>query len=252
MAFYDLSKDARAKLALQIRAEIESDLSENAMENVIKYFGDEDTYIRKAAYLASGSIYKDAPQRIDAILKLLNSLMENNDEKVRQTVINAAGEIGIFSFGAIEHLLEKGLTDVHHKVRNAVIGSLKKMSAKNFRETFAFAEKYVNHPDAEIRREICHGVELRGRTHPEDILPLLRKLQYDKSRRVTDMLIHVIGQISYKKGCLEKVIAHLKTWENQPLIQKALKEIVEVHKQYQNFASRSSQEAEEYIRRAMN
>ena len=60
----------------------------------------------------------------------LNNLYKQKNERIRQTVINAAGEIGIFDFDAIVAFMEKGLFDDHHPVRNAVIGSIKKMGEK--------------------------------------------------------------------------------------------------------------------------
>lgn len=49
-------------------------------------------------------------------------------------------------------------------------------------------------------------------------------------------------QISYKNGCLEKVVSALKTWENRELVEKALKEILEVHKRYAKFSAKSYNE----------
>lgn len=110
-----------------------------------------------------------------------------------------------------------------------------------------WAKTYLCHQDKEIRREICHGLELRGRKHPEDILPLLQELQHDKTKRVRDTLVHVIGQISYKKNCLQKVISHLKTWENKALIADALEEIIDVHHRYRDFAVMTQDQARQYI-----
>jgi len=44
-------------------------------------------------------------------------------------------------------------------------------------------------------------------THPEDILPFPAELQNDQDRRVRETIIHVLRQISYEKGCLEKVVS---------------------------------------------
>ncbi len=106
---------------------------------------------------------------------------------------------------------------------------------------------YLKHEDHEVRREICHGIELRGRTHPEDILPLLQQLEFDEKRRVSDTLIHVLGQIAYKNGCLQKVVTHLNNWKNLELVEKALDEIVDVHERYKKFAVLTQQEAIDYI-----
>jgi hypothetical protein len=132
-------------------------------------------------------------------------------------------------------------------VRNAVIGSVKKMGEKNPVPVLKWARQYLHHADKEIRREICHGIELRGRTRPQDILPLLRELQFDQTARVRNTLVHVLGQIAYKKGCLETVVADLKTWENKELVAKALEEIIDVHERYKNFAFYSTEETTRYI-----
>ena len=174
--------------------------------------------------------------------------MNEKSELIRQTVINAAGEIGMHSFTEIEELLGKGLSDPHHRVKNAVIGSLKKIGGKNPEPVFEFAEKYSDHSDAEIRRQICHGIELYGRDHPDRVLPVLKKLQHDPTSRVRNMVIHVVGQISYKKDCLEAVVPELLTWENKPVVTKCLTEIIEVHKRYERFSAKSADEAESYIK----
>jgi hypothetical protein len=139
------------------------------------------------------------------------------------------------------------LFDKHHSPRNAVIGSIKKMGEVNPRPVLKWAKKYLHHEDKEIRREICHGIELRGRKFPQDILPLLQELQFDKTARVRNTLIHVIGQIAYKKGCLETVIKHLSTWENKQLVEEALEEILDVHDRYRNFSALTQEQARQYI-----
>jgi hypothetical protein len=57
----------------------------------------------------------------------------------------------------------------------------------------------------------------------------------------------VIGQIAYKKGCLETVIADLNKWENKELVRDALEEIIDVHDRYKDFAIKTQEEAIEYI-----
>lgn len=247
MSFYDLSKEERTVLIENINQEIERDLSSMNIKNIIKYFSDEDTYIRKTGYLAVGKIFYTIPKLQNHILSTLKKLLNSDLEKVRQTVVNAAGEIGKFHFDKVQHFFDVGLFDKHHSVRNAVIGSIKKMSERNPTPVLTWAKPYLKHPDKEVRREICHGIELRGRTHPQDILPLLKTLEFDETKRVSDTLIHVLGQIAYKQGCLKTVLTHLNTWENKPLVQKALDEIVDVHNRYKKFAVLSQQEAIDYI-----
>ena len=251
MSFYDLSKEKRAELVDIIHSEILSDIAKGKNAAILKYASDEDTYIRKAAYLAIGKIHKVNEGLRAKTLIMLDKLIKNDNEKVRQTAINAAGEIGMYDFDVIEYMMEAGLFDTHHSVRNAVIGSIKKMGEKNPKPVLKFAKRYLHHEDKEIRREICHGIELRGRKYPQDILPLLRELQWDKTRRVRNTLVHVLGQIAYKKGCLETVITDLKHWENKELVADAIEEIIDVHDRYRNFSAMTQDRAREYIQRTL-
>ena len=247
MAFYDLPKEERDQLVQQISQVILDGITNGTENKLLPYFSDEDTYIRKTAYLAIGKIYQADNERLADIIKLLENLLPNDDFKVRQTVVNAAGEIGKRDFEAVQHFFDKGLFDDHHSVRNAVIGSVKKMGEVNQKPILAWAETYLTHPDKEIRREICHGIELRGRKYPQDILPLLQRLENDPTKRVSSTLVHVIGQIAYKKGCLATVIAHLKNWSNKELVEKAIAEIIDVHDRYKDFAVLTQEEAILYI-----
>lgn len=247
MAFYDLSKSERVALVEKITREIRNDLKQNKVENVHYYFSDVDTYIRKSAYLSLGKMYKSESDLRSIIIDTLLKLKSSENPKVRQTVVNAAGEIGTVDFKDVQRFFDEGLFDAHHSVRNAVIGSLKKMGQKNPVPILKWAAPYLEHSDKEIRREICHGLELRGRTHPQDILPLLQKLQNDKTRRVRGTLVHVLGQIAYKKGCLQTVVNALNQWENKALVKEALDEIVDVHERYKDFAILTQEEAIAYI-----
>lgn len=247
MAFYDLARQDRDLLVKQIQELILIDVTSAKNVHISLYFADEDTYIRKTAYLAIGKICKTDQIQLPATISLLNDLLKHPDFKVRQTVINAAGEIGKWNFPKVQAFFDAGLFDEHHSVRNAVIGSVKKMGEVNPAPVLAWAQNYLQHPDKEIRREICHGIELRGRKYPQDILPLLKQLELDPTKRVSSTLVHVIGQISYKKGCLATVIADLKTWQNKDLVNQAILEIIDVHDRYKDFSALSQQEAMDYI-----
>ncbi len=183
MAFYDLSKEERTVLVEKINQDIQNDLFSNATEKIVTYFSDDDTYIRKTGYLAIGKIFYAKPELQQPILSTLKSLLESDTStassasKIRQTVVNAAGEIGKFHFNKVQRFFDVGLFDKHHSVRNAVIGSVKKMGERNPVPVLTWAKTYLKHPDKEVRREICHGIELRGRTHPQDILPLLKNFR---------------------------------------------------------------------------
>ena len=247
MAFYDLSKGERDDVVARIGSELLFDFAHGIPENTSRYFGDQDTYIRKAAYLSVGRIFFANKNLRQIIIRILDTLSSVDDFKVRQTVINAAGEIGKYNFIIVQHFFDKGLFDVHHAPRNAVIGSVKKMGEVNPEQILPWAKNYLHHPDKEIRREICHGIELRGRKFPQDILPFLQQLQHDNAPRVRNTLVHVLGQIAYKKGCLMTVIEHLKKWENKKLVTDALDEIIDVHKRYSKFAAMTEQKAKEFI-----
>lgn len=247
MGFYDLSKEERKRFCETVLQDIVHDLQKGRNTTMLKYFSDRDTYIRKAGYIAVGKVYRTKKVNFNIIVDSLGVLAKSDLEKVRQTTINAAGEIGKDGFESVSHFFDRVLFDEHHRVRNAVIGSLKKMGQVNPRPVLQWAAKYLEHPDKEIRREICHGLELRGRTHPEDILPLLAKLQFEKTARVKNTLIHVLGQIAYKKDCLKKVITAIRCWKNQELVHLALEEIIDVHHRYSNFAYMSQNEAIAYI-----
>lgn len=248
MAFYDLPKEERSGVVATITMALLQDFRSNVLQQTRVYFADEDTYIRKSAYLAAGRIYLLHPGIQQTVIHALSALLQDEDFKVRQTAINAAGEIGKTDFTVVQPFFDTGLFDAHHSPRNAVIGSVKKMGEVNPAPVLAWAHTYLHHPDKEIRREICHGIELRGRKYPQDILPMLRELQFDTTSRVRNTLVHVIGQIAYKKGCLETVVANLQHWENQELVKEALEEIIDVHYRYRNFSVYTQDEARQYIK----
>ncbi len=247
MSFYDLTKDERIKAVAAIESSINAELQNSNLINIISYFSDTDTYIRKSAYLSVGRLYSSSQGLRTLIKNTLQSLISHEDFKVRQTVINAAGEIGKTHFGQVSSFFDTGLFDKHHSPRNAVIGSIKKMGEVNPVPVLNWAREYLHHPDKEIRREICHGIELRGRKFPQDILPLLRELENDKTQRVRNTLVHVIGQIAYKKGCLETVVNDLKNWTNKEVVNDALEEIIDVHHRYRNFSAMTQDEARQFI-----
>jgi len=247
MAFYDLSKQERINVVANISNNILKELESEQLKNTCLYFSDEDTYIRKSAYLSIGRLYFSHKKLQSPIISMLSALWMQDNFKIRQTVINSAGEIGKKDFEIVRHFFEKGLFDSHHSPRNAVIGSIKKMAEVNPMPVLDWCKQYLYHEDKEIRREICHGIELRGRKFPQDILPLLQELQHDKTARVRNTLVHVIGQISYKKDCLKIVIEHLKSWDNNELVADALEEIVDVHHRYRDFSAMTQQEARQYI-----
>lgn len=247
MGFYDLNKEERLNLVAEINKNILAELVTSDYKETIRYFADEDTYIRKSAYLSIGKIYYTKEAFRLEIISCLERLFLESDFKIRQTAINAAGEIGKIDFESIRQLFDKGLFDEHHSPRNAVIGSIKKMGEVNPVPVLKWAKLYLHHEDKEIRREICHGIELRGRKYPQDILPLLKELQYDQTTRVRNTLVHVIGQISYKKGCIQTVVSHLKLWENKQLVEQALEEIIDVHDRYKDFAVLTQEQARRYI-----
>lgn len=243
MAYYDNDAAARAAIAEEILLKISADIDRGTSVSLLHYGANEDLYIRKVAYLAVGKSYQIEPDRLLKIVTCLNELYTHTDWRVRQTVVNAAGEIAKWVFEPVQHIFDQCLFDQHHSVRNAVIGSIKKSGEKNPIPVLEWAKKYLHHPDKEVRREICHGIELRGRKHPQDILPLLQTLEHDTTKRVSKTLVHVLGQIAYKKGCLETVLEDLLKWENTTLVADAIAEIIDVHDRYKNFSFYTQEEA---------
>ena len=132
-------------------------------------------------------------------------------------------------------------------MRNGIIGALKQLGQKNPVATLAFARKHLHSADAEVRRQIVHGIELRGRTHPEDVLPLLREMHTESDPRVREMVVHVLGQISYKSGCLDIVIRELKTWHDRDLVKRAIGAMRAVHAE-QAYCTHSLEDANALIR----
>jgi oligoendopeptidase F len=71
VAFYDLSKPERDFLVNLLIQEIESDLHYGQTKKILSYFSDEDTYIRKAAYLAMGKLFYDQQHVQSTIFSVL-------------------------------------------------------------------------------------------------------------------------------------------------------------------------------------
>ncbi len=72
-------------------------------------------------------------------------------------------------------------------------------------------------------------------------------MQHDKTARVRNTLIHVLGQIAYKRGCLKVVIEDLNHWNNKELTDNAVEEIIDVHERYKNFSFLTQKDAIDYI-----
>ena len=246
--FYGLSKPERDQLIKEIRQAVLADMTNGESAGLQRYASDEDTYIRKNAYQGLGLIYKENKELRENIFKAIDKLIAHPDEKIRQTMVFALGEIGKSdSSEKVLPYIETGMKDAHHSVRNAAVGSLKTLGQKKPEPVLRFAKKHIYDADPEARRIAVHGSELWGRTHPEDVMPLLQELQNDTDRRVRSMVIHVAGQISYKKGCLTKVLTQLKTWENTDIVKDICAEVIEVHKRYDRFSELSAAEAEGMI-----
>ena len=246
--YYNLPKPERAYLAEEIRQAVFADIKKNETAGIERYASDKDTYVRKNAYLALGRIYKENRELRENILETVKKLISHTDENIRQTIIYTLGEIGkADSPEKVFPHIERGMKDAHHSVRNAAAGSLKTLGQKKPEPVLRFAKTHIRDADPEARRIAIHGAELWGRTHPEDVMPLLQELQNEDNRRVRAMVIHVAAQISYKKGCLIKVLAHLKTWENRDIVKDICAEIIDVHKRYARFSELSAKEAEGMI-----
>lgn len=158
MPFYDLSKQERTDLVNVIRKDILQELESSQLKKTIAYFKDNDTYIRRSAYLSAGRIYFSGKDLQLKIINALDTLLLQDDFRIRQTGINAAGGIEKKNFEIVQHIFDKGLFDIHHSPRNAVIGSIKKMGEVNPAPILNWAKKYLHDPDKEIRREIWNRI----------------------------------------------------------------------------------------------
>jgi HEAT repeat protein len=247
-SYYHLSREDRDELIEEIERGIKEDLK-GRVSVVAERFGSyPDTYIRRMVSRVLGWLYRDRPDLRSGIMDLLEKLLRHPDEKLRQTAVYTIAEIAIADTQDALRLLDLAVHDPHPAVRRGVVGVLKKMSQRDFPTVLQFALRYLHHSDPELRRVAIHGLELHGRTHPEDLLPLLRELQHDNSPRVRGMVVHVIGQISYRKGCLAQVASEMKNWENRELVELALNEILDVHERYESFSDLTFEEALEYLK----
>ncbi|MDT8358410.1 MAG: HEAT repeat domain-containing protein [Methanomicrobiaceae archaeon] len=248
-SYYYLSREERDELIEEIERGIKQDLKNGASGAAERYGSYPDAYIRRMVSRILGWLYRDRPDLRSGIMDLLKMLLRHPDEKVRQTAVYTIAEIAIADTQDALRLLDLAVHDSHPAVQRGVGGVLKKMGKRDFPTVLQFALRYLHHSDPELRRIAIHGLELHGRTNPEDLLPLLRELQHDPSPRVRGMAVHVIGQISYREGCLEKVAGELKTWDNRELVELALNEILDVHERYESFSELSFEEALEYLKR---
>lgn len=126
-------------------------------------------------------------------------------------------------------------------------GGLKSAGGKN-PAALTFCEKHITSSAPEIRRLVCHGLELRGRTHPQESISILQKLEFDDNKRVWKILIHVLGQISYKKRLFIYVAKELESWENKGVYRAFAKETVEVHGRYEKFSWLSQTQIMDYFK----
>lgn len=250
MGYYDLPVIERQALGLKINEQVSTSIDDSGLASIIEYAAAPDTYIRKLVYQSLGGLYRAEPGRREKIVTLIRALCSHHDEKARQTAVYAMGELGKDEPALAGELLKLALEDSHHKVRNGVAGALKQMGAKQPVQTFEFIKKHLEHPNPEVRRVMVHGLELRGRTRPEEVLPILEGMQGEHHKRVRPMLIHVLAQISYKEGCLERVLKALAGWRDQELISAVLAEILIIHDRYQKFSARTPEEARKMIERS--
>jgi hypothetical protein len=227
--------------------EISHEISSGKKGFIEKYSSDSDTYIRKNCYLILAGLYK-LKNNNKIILSILDKMAKASNEKIRQTAVYTLGEIGKYDFESVKNRLKQFLNDSHHSVKNGLTGAIKQMGEKNPEPVFNWVKNVIDECSQDMKIKILHGLELRGRTHPEDLLPLLKDiLKNNIDKKTKKMLIHIIGQISYKKGCLEKVIKEIKTWDNKEFISECKKEILEVHKNYAKFSAMKLNEVNDYL-----
>ncbi len=249
MGYYDLPAPERKRLYAGMERSITRDVRAGRPDNIEKYAADRDIYIRKNCYLILGRLYYADVTARKQVLTALDELSRSADPMIRQTAVYALGEIGKRDFGAVEPCLASFLREANPSVKKGLTGAIKQMGEKNPRPVFAWARARLSGCDVDLKTRILHGLELRGRTHPEDLLPILKSvLKENADRKTGRMVVHIVGQISYKKGCLEKVLDELDTWEDKELAAECAGEIIDVHKRYARFSAVTPREAARYVR----
>jgi hypothetical protein len=248
MRFYDQPKKKRVRIIEEMTTRLSDGLARNDGTFIRNCASKADTHFRRWTYILIGRLYQERVDFRKQIINIANTLITDADCRVRQTAVYMAGEIGDLKHVAA--ILEKGLQDSHYAVRNGVIGALKVMGKRYPAPTLAFAKLHLHEKDPEVRRQIVHGIELRGRTHPEDILPLLRGMQRDTNNRVRNTIAHVVGQCSYKEGCLETTLKELSHWKDKELVWKAAESILEVHRE-QTYCYYTYVEAKRLVAKAL-
>ncbi|MBN1532042.1 MAG: HEAT repeat domain-containing protein [Spirochaetes bacterium] len=252
MGYYDLTASERRGLYGRMEKEIARDISSGTAESVRRYASHSDTHIRKNCYLILGRLYGAHEGMRGAILSVVDSLAKSDDRRARQTAVYSLGEIGKRDFHAVAGRLEAFLQETHHAVKNGLTGALKRMGEKNPGPVVPWVREKIRSCSPDMRKRILHGLELRGRTHPEDLLPILGDVSREGMDRGTRrMLVHIVGQISYKDGCIEKVTAELKTWNDKELVAECEKEILKVHRNYRRFSVLTHEEAREHCARSL-
>jgi vesicle coat complex subunit len=79
MSFYDLLEQAREDLVKTISAAILKELHLPKQIKTLGYCMDEDTYIRKCAYLAIGKIYFTNAALRPAVIVVLDRFLQDNN-----------------------------------------------------------------------------------------------------------------------------------------------------------------------------
>src|SRR4051812_37783466 len=98
MGFYDLDKNERTDVTNKIFQAVKATVKSGKSHQLSPFFADADTYIRKNAYMAIGKLYKEGPDDLESLIRIIQYFLSDKDFKCRQTAVNAAGEIGKFNF----------------------------------------------------------------------------------------------------------------------------------------------------------
>lgn len=236
--FKELAKEEQTKMKREITEAIELAIAYDDATRVLAYFDHEDPDIRRAACHAVGRLYRhtreDRPKR-EMLLLLLERLYGNLSDRVREVTICACAEIASRNFSVVEPLLVRGMHDRSRTVREAVTHSLRAVSRKN-PSILRFCEEHIVSPEPEVRGLICLGLILRGKTHPQDVMGLLKKIQHDDHPQVRKALVHTLGQISLEPEGFAYVEEELSSWRNPELYEAFREEALGVQRRGQEAA----------------
>jgi len=131
------------------------------------------------------------------------------------------------------------------RIRNDVFEFINGDARRNIRA-------YASDPDTYIRKNCYLAL---GRLHATKaelraaVIKCLRSFLSDQDELVRQTAIYALGEIGKKEAELPLQLfeSFLENWENRELVEEALKEILDTHRNYARFCAVAFEESEGYI-----